>query len=99
MFVALAATDLVFQLAVLLVALAWAAPVTASHLASRALASPEARTSVEASVTLEWLVQWLVLSLFPGIALAVVARPKVGAAFERAAQIPEPDDDASEPYF
>jgi hypothetical protein len=99
MFVALAATDLAFQLAVLLVALAWAAPVTASHLASRALASPDARTSIEASVTMEWLVQWLVLSLFPGIALAVMARPKVREAFDRAAQNPEPEDDASEPLF
>jgi hypothetical protein len=79
-----AAADLVLQAVVLLLALAWVAPATAGHqLASGA--APSARATVESSIATQWLVLWFGLSLFPAVALGVLARRRVRQAYESAA--------------
>ena len=78
-----AAADLLLQLAVLLVAVAWVGPVTVKHLAEQAGSAPPAnRAALETSVYVPWLARWFVLSLFPAYALFVMTRERVRAAFE-----------------
>ena len=95
----LAAADLLLQAIVLLVALAWIEPATAEHLlAQRSAARGGGRAAVELSLATQWLLQWLVLSLFPAIALAVLTRRHLRDAFDAAASLPNPDED-EEPFF
>jgi hypothetical protein len=85
-----AVADLAFQLIVLIVAVAWIGPATVNAItAGGAQASPGDRSALEASVYLSWATRWLVLSLFPAIALFVMTRRRVRDAFAHAAPVEE----------
>jgi hypothetical protein len=77
-----AVADLIFQLIVFLVAIAWVGPVTVnatSGVAARFSAGE--RSSLEATVYLSWATRWLVLSIFPAAALFTMTRRRVREAF------------------
>ena len=78
-----ACADLLLQVVVLLVAVAWVGPVTVKHLAEQAATAPPAeRAALETSVYVPWLARWFVLSLFPAYALFVMTRERVRTAFD-----------------
>jgi hypothetical protein len=100
--VGVATADLVLQALVLLAALVWVAPRTGGpQLAGGA--APAARATLEAHAATQWLLLWFALSVFPAIAVGLLARRHVRKAYDAAANAAataaESADELVDPYF
>ena len=89
-----AVTDLVLQLAVLVLALTWVEPARVRALAA---AGAGGGGGAPTSVLWTWVVQWTLLSAFPLVAIYVMRRHDVRSTFEAAAAAPRPDADFPRP--
>ena len=95
-----AAGDLLLQLAVLLLAIAWVEPATVNQLAAKGqIATSAERAAVEAPILREWALQWCLLSVFPAVTLFVITRRRVREAFRQSARETDAAVEFSAPSF
>ena len=93
---------LALQVIVLLLALAWVEPVTVNSRLSNqdtVEAAASGRAALEATITRQWVRQWLTLSAFPAFVLLALTRRSVREAYRAASHAPVPEAGESEPLF